>query len=64
MNSNSNVRLVIVHKTGKKIERFSQHTHEKEVLLPADTKHVVQSSKRKKKDGISYIEIELLEITE
>lgn len=51
-------------KQAKKIERLSQHTHEKEVLLPADTKHVVQSVQEKKKGGHVYVEIELLEITE
>lgn len=64
LGGDANVKPIIEHKTDKKIERLSQNSGEKEVLLPSNTKHVVKSFKEKKKDGMSYIEIELLEITE
>lgn len=55
INGNENVRFVITHKTGRKIDEISRFSHEHEVLIEAGKQFIVLE----KKDVGEYIEIEL-----
>lgn len=45
LTGDSNVKFIIIHKTGRWVEEMSQHQSEKEVLLPTNTRHKVRGRK-------------------